>query len=102
MEIGSPMASLYVLGNPGHYKSHEYVNFPWRPYVSFVKNFWLIKAGHEEEPDTDERLTVRNQNGTFVATSAVDDYVHRPVAYASVTLYEWIQTSTKKARTRKE
>lgn len=30
MEIGSPMASMYLLGNPDHYASHTYVNFPWR------------------------------------------------------------------------
>ncbi|KAJ6585466.1 hypothetical protein B0H19DRAFT_925087 [Mycena capillaripes] len=36
MEIGSPMASLYLLGNPDHYTSHKYVPFAWRPYVQFV------------------------------------------------------------------
>ncbi|KAJ7270165.1 hypothetical protein B0H12DRAFT_959400, partial [Mycena haematopus] len=30
MEIGSPMASLYLLGNPDHYASHKYVPFAWR------------------------------------------------------------------------
>ncbi|KAJ7161111.1 hypothetical protein C8R46DRAFT_865460, partial [Mycena filopes] len=32
MEIGSPMASMYLLGNPDHYASHQYVPFAWRPY----------------------------------------------------------------------
>ena len=27
LEIGSPMASMYLLGNPDHYISHEFVNF---------------------------------------------------------------------------
>ncbi|KAF8139529.1 hypothetical protein K438DRAFT_2117524 [Mycena galopus ATCC 62051] len=39
MEIGSPMASMYVLGNPDHYKSHQYGNFAWRPFTVFVKRF---------------------------------------------------------------
>ncbi|KAJ6623682.1 hypothetical protein B0H10DRAFT_1786022 [Mycena sp. CBHHK59/15] len=69
MEIGSPMASMYILGNPDHYCSHKYVNFPWRSYVTFVK---------------------------------VDDYRFRPLAYENVNLYEWVQCSDKKARTRKE
>ncbi|KAJ7028484.1 hypothetical protein C8F04DRAFT_963937 [Mycena alexandri] len=32
MEIGSPMASMYLLGNPDHYTSHKYVPFAWRQY----------------------------------------------------------------------
>ncbi|KAF8225924.1 hypothetical protein L208DRAFT_1304488 [Tricholoma matsutake] len=30
MEIGSPMACMYLLGNPDHYTSHKFVNFYWR------------------------------------------------------------------------
>ncbi|KAJ7120559.1 hypothetical protein C8R43DRAFT_844164, partial [Mycena crocata] len=37
MEIGSPMASMYVLGHPDHYTSHSYVPFAWRAYVQFVR-----------------------------------------------------------------
>jgi hypothetical protein len=33
MEIGSPMAAMYLLGNPDHYPGHQYVNFVWRSYV---------------------------------------------------------------------
>ncbi|KAJ7939545.1 hypothetical protein B0H13DRAFT_1548649, partial [Mycena leptocephala] len=33
MEIGSPMASMYLLGNPDHHASHNYVPFAWRQYV---------------------------------------------------------------------
>ncbi|KAF8184514.1 hypothetical protein K438DRAFT_1598224 [Mycena galopus ATCC 62051] len=72
MEIGSPMASMYILGNPDHYKSHEYVNFS------------------------------KQEDGTFIASSLVDDYRFRPLAYESLTLYEWIQSSEKKVRTRAE
>ncbi|KAJ7882437.1 hypothetical protein B0H13DRAFT_1544477, partial [Mycena leptocephala] len=34
MEIGSPMASLYLLGNPTTIQA-TYVTFAWRPYVQF-------------------------------------------------------------------
>ncbi|KDR65184.1 hypothetical protein GALMADRAFT_43591, partial [Galerina marginata CBS 339.88] len=33
MEIGSPMASLYLLGNPDHYTQHKFIKFYWRLYV---------------------------------------------------------------------
>ncbi|KAJ7697466.1 hypothetical protein B0H17DRAFT_928472, partial [Mycena rosella] len=70
MEIGSPMASMYLLGYPDRYTSHRYVSFAWRPYGQF--------------------------DGRFIASSGVDDYRYRPVVYNNVTLYEWIQCSDKK------
>ncbi|KAF4618021.1 hypothetical protein D9613_012865 [Agrocybe pediades] len=39
MEIGSPMAWLYLLENPDHYTSHTFVPFWWRSYVSHVKRY---------------------------------------------------------------
>ncbi|KAJ7914030.1 hypothetical protein B0H13DRAFT_1519483, partial [Mycena leptocephala] len=104
MEIGSPMASMYILGNPDHYCSHKYVNFPWRSYVTFVKNHWYkTELSTEESEDTaDDLLTIRKQNGSYVAFSVVDDYRFRPLAYENVSLYEWVQCSEKKVRSRRE
>ncbi|KAJ7085022.1 hypothetical protein C8R43DRAFT_851200, partial [Mycena crocata] len=103
MEIGSPMASMYLLGNPDHYCSHKYVNFAWRSYVTFVKKYWYqTDEENEEEGITEDLLTVRNQDGSYVACSVVDDYRFRPRAYEHVNLYEWVQCSDKKARTPKE
>ncbi|KAJ7156837.1 hypothetical protein C8R43DRAFT_842620, partial [Mycena crocata] len=117
MEIGSPMASMYILGNPDHYKSHVYVNFAWRSYVSFVKNFWSAEQLKEEdegmnctsktlfasaEDDPEDKITIKTLNGKVVASSVVDDYRFRPVVYEKLNLYEWVQTSDKKVRTRKE
>jgi len=36
IEIGGPMASLYLLGNPNHYTSHEFVPVYWKNYVREV------------------------------------------------------------------
>ncbi|KAJ7845653.1 hypothetical protein B0H13DRAFT_1647239, partial [Mycena leptocephala] len=103
LEIGSPMAAMYILGNPDHYKSHVFVNFPWRSYVTFIKNGWKVKMGMTDDQELfDDTLIVRNDNGTYVASSRVDDYRYRPLAYENVTLYEWIQCSEKKARNKKE
>jgi hypothetical protein len=101
MEIGSPMASMYILGNPDHYKSHNFVNFYWRPYVAYVKRFWtpLMEPNDDKYED---KQTIHNQGGTYVASSMVDDYIFRPLAYESVNLFEWIQCSDKKPRSRKE
>ncbi|KAJ7854011.1 hypothetical protein B0H13DRAFT_1546510, partial [Mycena leptocephala] len=104
MEIGSPMASMYLLGNPDHYPSHKYVTFFWRSYVQFVRAHWTDELNPvEDEPeDNDERVPLGRQDGKIVATSAVDDYRYRPSAYENVSLYEWIQCAERRIRTKKE
>lgn len=93
MEIGSPMAAMYVLGNPDHYCSHTYVNFAWQSYVTFVKSYWYKTAQVNESDDdngAEDLLTIQNRNGSYVASSVVDDYRFRPAAYENVTLNEWV------------
>ncbi|KAJ7169028.1 hypothetical protein C8R46DRAFT_855214, partial [Mycena filopes] len=105
MEIGSPMASMYVLGNPDHYTSHKYTPFPWRSYVSFVKNFWAAESLDDSGSDSDvEKIALDKdrETGRFIASSGVDDYRYRPAVFERVTLYEWIQCGDKKARTVKQ
>ncbi|KAF6742918.1 hypothetical protein DFP72DRAFT_829270, partial [Ephemerocybe angulata] len=67
LEIGSPLACLYLLGFPDHYTSHKFVPFFWRRYVNRV-----------------------------IARSHVDDYAYRPECYSSVTLYDWIRYHKKR------
>ncbi|KAJ6612585.1 hypothetical protein B0H10DRAFT_1713883, partial [Mycena sp. CBHHK59/15] len=33
LQIGSPMASMYLLGNPDHYTNHNFKVFRWKSYV---------------------------------------------------------------------
>lgn len=163
LEIGSPMASLYLLNNPDHYTSHEFINFWWRSFVSDVAEAWdrdnasnilnsddsdddstdddvsdsetIVADSDEEEPEptlkgskvykgggnrtdnTDEDLDTGNAqklvidtekhdkvvlkmvNDKYIGMSNTDDYKHRPLCYANMTLYEWIQTAEKKRRT---
>ncbi|KAF9563129.1 hypothetical protein CPC08DRAFT_600459, partial [Agrocybe pediades] len=120
MEIGSPMACLYLLDNPDHYTSHTFVPFWWRSYVAHVKKYFEAggcETGSEsgiEEPifseealiDGDEsvvdRVVLGKENGLYVGKSNVDDYTYRPDAYSRLNLLEWIQTSHKKKRSKKD
>ena len=43
-EIGAPMICMYLLGNPDHYKSHEFIPFYWLPFVMEAR-----KAFEEEK-----------------------------------------------------
>ncbi|KAJ6530256.1 hypothetical protein B0H19DRAFT_967915, partial [Mycena capillaripes] len=112
MEIGSPMASMYLLGNPDHYTSHNYVPFAWRQYVQFVRDFWVDSLKEEEEEDEDEaeglgrddeeRVRIGRMGSNFVPSSSVDDYRYRPTVYFNMNLYEWIQCSSKRKRSARE
>ncbi|KAJ7710364.1 hypothetical protein B0H17DRAFT_907037, partial [Mycena rosella] len=98
MEIGSPMAAMYLLGNPDCYKSHIYVNFAWRTYVTFVKKYWFLQLEAEARMGEDvpeDNVAIQSKEGEFMASSVVDDYAMRPAVYERVNLYEWIQCSQK-------
>lgn len=51
MEIGGPMAALYLLGNPDHYASHQFVKFYWKNYVNFVESQWTALLDAVEPQD---------------------------------------------------
>ena len=115
LEMGSPMASMYLLGNPDHYTGHTFVTFWWKSYVSFIlRNVVRSESlpqgdGIEQKLSTDhsvgaeeERVRLGREDGTYIATSNVDDYRYRPDAYESMSLYEWIQTSHRRRATKKE
>ncbi|KIM79447.1 hypothetical protein PILCRDRAFT_74363, partial [Piloderma croceum F 1598] len=51
MEIGGPMASLYILGNPDHYTGHKFVPFYWRGYfigLSRVNDYVYRPSAYEK------------------------------------------------------
>ncbi|KAJ7917959.1 hypothetical protein B0H13DRAFT_1535830, partial [Mycena leptocephala] len=102
MEIGSPMASMYLLENPDHYTSHDYVPFACRQYIQFMRSFWVTDSALNEVDDDEERTPIGRLDGEFVPASKVDDYRYRPLIYSNLTLYEWVQCSEKKKRSPKE
>jgi Helitron helicase-like domain at N-terminus/PIF1-like helicase len=59
MEIGSPMACLYLLDNPDHYTSHEFAVCWWRNYVSEIMREGLPD---ENVSNSDESTNCKNEN----------------------------------------
>ncbi|KAJ6590395.1 hypothetical protein DFH09DRAFT_861597, partial [Mycena vulgaris] len=105
MKICSPMADMYLLGNPDHYTSHTYVTFSWRTYVTYVKKFWISQLEVEEqmaEVVPEDMVGVQNTRGDIVSSSVVNDYTLRPAIYDRLNLYEWIQSYQKKEMTSTE
>ena len=98
MEIGSPMASLYLLGNPDHYTGHKFVNFYWKNFVQEVKNAWNI----ENDKEKSAKIVLNNNMGKIIGLSTVQDYICRPNIYNNLSLYDWITTAQKKKRSKTE
>jgi hypothetical protein len=92
MEVGSPMASMYLLGNPDHYKSHNFVPFWWRSFVSHISR--AEGNGYNEDDESDKVLLTKNETG-YAAWCNVDDYIYRPKDYNDISLYDWIQCHVK-------
>src|SRR6202453_852061 len=89
LEIGGPMASLYLLGNPDHYTSHEFVPVYWKNYVREVLKSWTTDDSQIELHP--EKIVLQKAKGVFVGVSTVYDYMYRPAIYEHVNLYEWCQ-----------
>jgi len=102
MEIGGPMASLYLLGNPDHYTSHEFVPVYWKNYVREVLKSWRSEEDLEEI--IPEKLVLqKSKEGKYIGFSGVHDYMYRPSVFEDKTLYEWVQMATRvKATTYKK
>jgi len=96
MEIGSPMASLYILGNPDHYTNYQFENFYWKPYVKHI-----INAFDDDIQDiTDlnnisDKVVISKAKGSLIALSKINDYIYRPTIYEDVNLYDWIRLARK-------
>jgi hypothetical protein len=94
MEIGSPMASLYLLENPGHYTGHKFVTFYWKDFIREIQNVWNFNNDKENSA----KVILNKSCGKIVGISKVQDYIHRPHIYSNLSLYDWIRQVQKKKR----
>ncbi|TFK72353.1 hypothetical protein BDN72DRAFT_763510, partial [Pluteus cervinus] len=91
MEVGSPMASLYLLGNPDHYTSHTFIPFYWQGYVHEVGKAWP----EDGESLYREKVTLFKKGNRILGLSLVNDYVYRPKELEHMNLYEYISQCTR-------
>jgi hypothetical protein len=99
MEIGSPMSSLYLLGNPDHYTSHKFVNVYWKSYVREAMDAWKEPNPDAMDIDGDKNKVVIHKIGNrYVGVSTVYDYIFRPTVYEDSTLFQWLQIARRVPR----
>jgi uncharacterized protein DUF6570/helitron helicase-like protein/PIF1-like helicase len=53
LEIGSPMASMYLLGNPDHYTNFNFIPFYWQSFVREARKPWEQTPSSSQELNTD-------------------------------------------------
>jgi hypothetical protein len=108
MEIGSPMACMYLLGNPDHYTDHIFVPFYWQSFVREARKPWEPMCA-DSDLDTNillaeppEKLAIFKSKGRVIGFSPVHDYVHRPAEFHSMCLYDWISRCRREKRATKK
>jgi len=88
MEIGSPMACMYLLCNPDHYTSHSFAPFYWQNYIHEARVAWdpdnVISGGHVE------KVALIKRKGCIIGLSPVYDYIYRPQELEHMCLYDWV------------
>jgi hypothetical protein len=100
-EIGSPMAAMYVLGNPDHYTNVDFVSLFWKQFVQYLlKDECDTFNQHANDGDATPDDTggfmqqkvsiVQKENGRFAAYNvAMDDYIYCSEALESESVYTY-------------
>ena len=90
LEIGAPLASLYLLQNPDHYTDHKFVSFYWISYVHEARKVWHNDDAMQVEEN--KRLVMQRSKNDILGVSAIFDYIYHPFECGSLCLYDWICT----------
>src|SRR6266536_3045228 len=98
MEIGAPLASMYLLGHPDHYTNFKFKHFFWKNFVREVQNAWKSPEDMEVDEEAPEKVLLLKKKGQYIGVSYVHDYVYRPETYSNINLYEWVQMATRVKR----
>jgi hypothetical protein len=121
MEWGSPIGSMYLLGNPDHYTNYMFTPFYWKSFVQEARKPWETLSTPQHDSSTAnldptkpievgagqprEKVAIFKRNGRVIGLSPVHDYICRPIEFDSTCLYDWIsrcQREKKRAKNPKK
>ena len=93
MEIGGPMASLYLLGNPDHYTNYKFRHFYWKPYVNYNWREYSYNSENvsTENIENEDNILLLKSKSEYISYNPILDYIYRPSEYADICLYDWIR-----------
>ncbi|KAF8187811.1 hypothetical protein K438DRAFT_1594822, partial [Mycena galopus ATCC 62051] len=114
LQTGSPMACLYILNNPDHYTNCSFKLCWWRNYVDEVKRSLEEEIYHKDSNDVSsthddrdlnlptEKVVLMSEQGKYVGATNVDDYVYRPSACESYSMFDFVRVATRVRRSMKQ
>jgi len=86
LEIGGPMAFMYLLRNPDHHTGNKFRTFYWKSFINEARNTWH----HEDAENADDQMVLLKIKGKFVGRTLVQDYIYHPSKFNHISLYDWI------------
>ncbi|KAH9855421.1 hypothetical protein C2E23DRAFT_866600 [Lenzites betulinus] len=93
-EMGGPAACSYLLGHPQRYTNRVFKVFFWSSYVkramATVRSSVSMDVASDESA---ERIVLAMNSDKVVGLSKVNDYVHRPIEFNDMCLYEYMRTT---------
>ena len=87
-EMGAPMISMYLLGNPDHYTDHTFIPFYWQPYIQEAQRDFGLRSEDLAGP---QKVAIIKKRGKIVGLSPVHDYIYRPQEAYNICLYDWMR-----------
>ena len=86
LEIGGPMASMYLLKNPDHYTNHIFRTFYWPNFVQAARHAW----NPDGEQCGEDQLVLLKIKRNIIGCTFLQDYVFLPIECNQMSLYDWI------------
>ncbi|KAG2014010.1 hypothetical protein CC2G_010864 [Coprinopsis cinerea AmutBmut pab1-1] len=78
LEIGSPMAAMYLLDHPDHYTDHEFVPFWWQSYVNEIERQERCHLELDTQVEEEEYVCKDLYEGQESDTEDIDDIDNDP------------------------
>ncbi|KZT09970.1 uncharacterized protein LAESUDRAFT_645233 [Laetiporus sulphureus 93-53] len=93
VEIGGPMACLYLLKHKDHYTNYTFNVCMWKSFIKQVCTAWDDDKQTGETkiftvPEPPKKVILTQTRGKFVALSAVDNYIYKPSIFEGTCLYD--------------
>lgn len=95
MELGGPMISMYLLGNPDHYMSHQFAPFYWTQFVQETLSAW------QESGESAVKTVIIKKKNQIVGLSPIHDYKFHPKGLDNMNLYTWISRCRREKKSKK-
>ena len=93
LEIGNPMACMYLLGYPDHYTNFKFRPLYWQGFVREARKPWVPEGDptcNSDPKSATDKVAIYRHNGRIVGLSPVHVYIFRAEEIQTMCLYDWV------------